>query len=70
MEEHDNHGSSPAAWTAVIVMIIGFALGSWATAVQNWTLLWISVAVIAIGGVLGKVLAMAGYGAKPGRSVS
>ena len=70
MDDHDNHGHSVAAWTTVVIIIVGFALGSWAVAVASIPLIWVSVAIIALGGVAGKVLAMAGYGAKPGGSVS
>lgn len=58
-----SHGSSPAAWTAVIVSLVGFAVGSIALIPgPNWTLFAIGC-VLAVGALpLGKILSMAGLG--------
>lgn len=65
-EHHDNHGQTPAAWTAVIIIVIGFVLGTVAVVIGNWLLFWIGgVGLVVVGGVTGKVMAMAGLGAKP-----
>lgn len=58
-----SHGSSPAAWTAVIVSLVGFTVGGIALIPSpNWTLFGIGV-VLAVGAApLGKILAMAGLG--------
>ena len=56
------HGHSPAAWAAVIVMIIGFvlgALGFWF--VEMW-MIWAALALILGGWILGWILAKVGYG--------
>ena len=64
--EHDNHGQTPAAWTAVIIIIIAFLLGTIAVVIGNWPLFWIGgVALTVVGGIAGKVMSMAGMGAKP-----
>ncbi|NHA67222.1 HGxxPAAW family protein [Phycicoccus flavus] len=62
MDEHEDHGHSVAAWTAVIVIIVASAIMSLAVIFPNvW--LFVGGAVLAVvGGVAGKVLSMAGYG--------
>lgn len=58
------HGHSPAAWTAVVIMLIGFAAGTVAFCLGQPTLVWISAALIPIGAIVGWALAKAGYGVK------
>jgi hypothetical protein len=62
---HESHGNTPAAWTAVTIMLIGAALGTIAMIFLNWTLFWISVGIIIVGAIVGKVLQMMGFGASP-----
>ncbi len=59
---HDNHGQTPAAWTAVTIIMIGFIVGCVAVVQLNWVLLGISAAIIIVGGVVGKVMQMMGMG--------
>jgi hypothetical protein len=63
MDEPEDHGHSVAAWTAVIIIIIAAAIMSLAVLFPNvW--LFVGGAVLAVvGGIAGKVLTMAGYGA-------
>lgn len=56
------HGDSPAAWTAVIVMLLGIAAGTVAFFFHQPLLVWICVGVVALGALLGIILAKAGYG--------
>lgn len=58
------HGDSPAAWTAVIVMLLGIAAGTVAFFLNQPVLVWASVGVVVLGWILGWVLAKAGYGVK------
>lgn len=58
------HGHSPAAWTAVIVMLFGFTAGTVAFCFDQPLLVWISVGIVVIGILLGWILAKAGYGVK------
>lgn len=60
----DEHGSSPAAWTAVIIITIAFAVGTLAIILGNWPMFWVGVALVLVGGVAGKVLQRMGLGAK------
>lgn len=60
--EHDNHGQSVAAWTAVFVMMAGFLVMSISVVI---TMLWLFVAgaiVVLLGAAAGKVLSAMGFG--------
>lgn len=63
----DNHGQTPAAWTAVIIMTIGFTVGGFAVVLALPWLFWTSVGVIALGGVAGWVMRAMGMGQSAGR---
>ena len=63
-EHHEDHGHSVAAWTGVIVILIGSAISAWAVVIARPVLFWVGIAVCLGGAVAGKVLGMAGYGAK------
>ena len=54
--EDNSHGSTPAAWTAVIIITIAFTIGTAAIIVGNWVLFWVSVALVAIGALAGRVM--------------
>lgn len=56
------HGDSPAAWTAVIVMLLGIAAGTVFFFLQMPVLVYVCVGVVVLGLVLGFILAKAGYG--------
>ena len=67
MSHDDNepgHGNSPAAWAAVIVMLLGFAVGTVAFFLEQATIVWVSVGIVVLGLILGLVLAKLGYGVK------
>ena len=59
---HDNHGSTPAAWTMVAIVIVAFLIGGAAVWTANVPLFWASVGIVVVGLVVGKVMAMAGLG--------
>ena len=56
------HGPSPAAWTAVIIMLVAISLGTLFFFLDMPVLVWISVALTVVGALSGWVLAKAGYG--------
>lgn len=56
------HGHSPAAWTAVIIMLIALAVGTLAFFLDVQWLVWASVGLLVVGALVGWVLAKAGYG--------
>ena len=60
---HDLHGNSPAAWTAVTIVLIAFTVGAIAMVLgPNWLLFWISVAIAVLGALTGKVMQLLGFG--------
>lgn len=63
--EHDNHGQTPAAWTAVIIIIVAFLVGTVGLVIGNWVVFGIGVGLVVVGGIAGKVMSMAGMGASP-----
>ena len=63
-EHHDDHGSTPAAWTTVVHVTIAFIDGTLGVMMANWVMFWVSVGILILGAVVGKVMAMAGLGKK------
>ena len=63
-EIHEDHGHSVAAWTAVGILLIGTAVMALAVALATVPLFVVGAVVCVVGVVAGKVLGMAGYGAK------
>jgi hypothetical protein len=61
--EHDSHGQSVAAWTAVGVMILGFLIMSFAVVFGTVWLFVVGAVVVVLGAVSGKVLSAMGFGA-------
>jgi hypothetical protein len=57
-------GHSPAAWTAVIVMLAAFAIGTAAFVLAIVWLVWASAVLVFVGWGLGFLLAKMGYGVK------
>jgi hypothetical protein len=56
------HGHSPAAWTAVIIMLIAFVIGTVAFWLDSPTFVWGAAGLLVVGGLVGAVMAKAGYG--------
>lgn len=59
----DNHGNTPAAWTAVAVAMVGFAIGSVALMLSpvSMVLFWVGIALAAVALPLFLVMAKMGY---------
>lgn len=57
------HGSSPAAWTAVLIALVGFTVGGIALIpTPHWVLFWIGV-ILTVGSLLvGRIMSAAGLG--------
>jgi hypothetical protein len=62
--EDTNHGDTVAAWTSVIVIILGFVGLTTFFYLEETNLTWISIAVIGVGVILGPVLSALGLGKK------
>jgi hypothetical protein len=55
-----NHGSTPAAWTAVCLCLLGFTIGAIGMVLgPNWVLFWIGIALLPISAIVGKVMSTA-----------
>ena len=61
-ESDPGHGHSPAAWTAVVVMLLAFAIGTIAFWINLPWLVWASAGLFVFGALLGAVLSKLGFG--------
>ena len=62
IESDPGHGNSPAAWTAVIIMLVAVAIGTLAFWFDIAWLVWAAVGLLVIGAIVGAVLGRMGYG--------
>ncbi|MCW2806331.1 MAG: hypothetical protein JWQ93_286 [Marmoricola sp.] len=58
----DNHGNTPAAWTAVVVALAGFVVGGIGLMVGSMVLFWVGVALAPLALIVLAVLNKMGYG--------
>ena len=56
------HGHSPAAWTAVIIMLVGVAIGTFFFFLDMPVVVWIAAGIVVIGALVGWGMKKAGYG--------
>ena len=60
--EPTGHGNSPAAWTCVIIMLIGAHIASFAFVIAN-TPIFVAGGIVMLAGLLaGWIMRKAGYG--------
>lgn len=64
MAEHD-HGNTPAAWTAVTIMVIGSVVSGAGLIADSTLTFGLGLAVVAAGAAVGKVMQMMGLGKQP-----
>jgi hypothetical protein len=57
-----SHGNTPAAWTAVTIMFVGFLVSGIAVPLELPWLFFVGLAVVVLGAVVGKVMQMMGMG--------
>ena len=55
-------GNSLAAWTAVIIMLVAFTIGTVAFFLDLPAVVWASVGLLIVGLIVGAVLSRLGYG--------
>ena len=60
--DEPGHGSSPAAWVAVVIMLVGVAIGTVALFLNVLPLVFVGAALIPIGMVVGAVMKAVGFG--------
>ena len=62
-DAHDpGHGSSPAAWTGVTIMLIGATAGTLFFWFDEPLLVWASASLLVVGPLVGSLMAKYGYG--------
>ena len=61
----DNHGNTPAAWSAVAVALLGFVVGGVGLMLDpvNYTIFWVGAAPCAASLVVYVVMAKMGFNA-------
>lgn len=59
-----HHGSTPAAWTAVGLILLAFLVGAAGLIIPNWYVFWAGVALLVVGLVVGKVMQAMGLGTR------
>jgi hypothetical protein len=57
----DNHGNTPAAWTAVTIALASFLVGGIGLIADSMVIFWIGVALAPIALLVGYVMARMGY---------
>ena len=60
-----HHGNTPAAWTAVMIILAGFVVGGIALVIDSWPMFWVGVALGPIGVIAGVAMSKMGMGAEP-----
>lgn len=66
--EELGHGSSPAAWIAITVMLAGIAIGTLFLVLDVIPVVWAASVLLPIGLILGFVLKRLGFGAGGART--
>lgn len=56
------HGSTPAAWTLVFLITLGFIVSTVGLVIGQWPVFWVGVAIVALGGIVGGIMKAAGLG--------
>ncbi|MCX7521676.1 hypothetical protein OSC27_05210 [Microbacterium sp. STN6] len=56
------HGHSPAAWTAVVIMLVAFAIGTVAFFFSLAPVVWGAAGLLIVGLIVGWVMKRMGYG--------
>ena len=59
-----HHGNTPAAWTAVLLILVGFTVGGIGLVIDSMATFWVGVALCPIGAIAGKVMQKMGLGAE------
>jgi len=62
ISEEGGHGSSPAAWTAVVIMLIGITISTAALFLNVIPLVWLGAVLIPVGLIVGGILKAVGLG--------
>ncbi|NYD41512.1 HGxxPAAW family protein [Nocardioides panaciterrulae] len=60
----DNHGNTPAAWSAVTLGLVGFVVGAVGLMLSpiNYTVFWVGIALVVAAGLVYAVMGKMGMG--------
>jgi hypothetical protein len=61
-QHHEDHGNSVAAWTSVVIIMLGSLLATIAVIVGSTPLFVVGIVVAILGGIAAKVLSAMGFG--------
>ena len=61
------HGSTPAAWTGVSIVLLAFVVGGLGLVLENMMIFWTGVALGPVGALVGYVMGKMGLGGDPVR---
>ncbi len=59
-----HHGNTPAAWTGVLIILVGFVVGGLGLVIHSWPMFWVGVVIGVVGPIVGKVMQKMGLGAE------
>jgi hypothetical protein len=59
-----HHGNTPAAWTGVTIILVGFVVAGIGLIVSSWLVFWIGIAMWPVGGIVAKVMQKKGLGSE------
>lgn len=62
ISDEPGHGSSPAAWTAVVIMLIGIAIATAFLFLDVMPLVWFGAVLVPVGLIVGGILKAVGLG--------
>ena len=62
ISDESGHGSAPAAWTAVVIMLVGVVIGTIALFFNVLPAVYVGAVLIPIGLIVGAVLKKVGFG--------
>ena len=68
-EEEMGEGHSLAAWTTVVVSLVGIAIGTVAFFFEIPWLVWTGAGIALLGFIIGFILSKAGYGVNGSKSL-
>jgi hypothetical protein len=57
-----DHGHTPAAWTAVTIILAGFVVGAFGVVFAQPWLAFVGAGIIVLGAIVGKIMQMMGLG--------
>ncbi len=59
-----HHGSNPAAWTAVTLVLVALLVGAAGLIMDNWVIFWVGAGLLVAAVLIAKVMQHLGMGAR------